>query len=148
LPHESGLGLFHARGGGHRAFLKEVPVSALPSSPDLSFEKKQAKALLRDCRAGDPSALARVNAHLPKLATTGTDMTLADAQFVIYHSAQHNRQTCLELMLARGADLSGRQQPYGNTPLYLRHESGNASSWPGCQPAEARDRARPARSRR
>jgi hypothetical protein len=58
-------------------------VSALPSSPDLSFERKKAKALLRDCRAGDASALARTHAHLPKLATTGSDMTLADAQFVI-----------------------------------------------------------------
>jgi hypothetical protein len=58
-------------------------VSALPSSPDLSFEKKQAKALLRDRRAGDACALARVSAHLPRLATTGSAMTLADAQFVI-----------------------------------------------------------------
>jgi ankyrin repeat protein len=37
----------------------------------------------------------------------------------IYHAAQHNRQACLELMLGHGADLSSRQQPYGNTPLYF-----------------------------
>lgn len=58
-------------------------MSALPSSPDLSFEKKAAKALLRDCRAGSASALARVDAYLPKLAATGSDITLADAQLVI-----------------------------------------------------------------
>lgn len=53
-------------------------MSGLPPSPNLSYEKKQAKALLRDARAGDAAALARVRAHLSK-----TDLTLADAQFVI-----------------------------------------------------------------
>jgi hypothetical protein len=73
--------------------LKEVPVSALPSSADLSFEKKQAKALLRDCRAGDPPALARVNAHLPKLATTGTDMTLESTPRPLSRSPPRAAQT-------------------------------------------------------
>ncbi|HYK10716.1 MAG TPA: ankyrin repeat domain-containing protein [Gemmatimonadales bacterium] len=53
-------------------------MSGLPPSPDLSFEKKQAKALLRDFRAGAPEAQARVRAHVAR-----TDLTLADAQFVI-----------------------------------------------------------------
>lgn len=54
-------------------------MSGLPPSPDLSFEKKQAKALLRAARAQDPAALARVRRHLPE----ARPLTLADAQFVI-----------------------------------------------------------------
>ena len=57
-------------------------MSALPSSPDLSFEKKQAKSLLRAIRAGDAAALARLTHFLPR-AGTGQRVTLADAQFVI-----------------------------------------------------------------
>jgi len=37
----------------------------------------------------------------------------------IYHAAQHNRRACLERLVAHGADLSSRQEPYGNTPLYF-----------------------------
>ncbi len=58
-------------------------MSALPSSPDLSFEKKQAKSLLRDCHAGDAAALERLRVHLPRLSGAPFDLSLADAQFVI-----------------------------------------------------------------
>ena len=37
----------------------------------------------------------------------------------VYHSAQLNRRVCLERLVAHGADVSTRQQPYGNTPLYF-----------------------------
>lgn len=37
----------------------------------------------------------------------------------VYHSAQTNRRACLELLLAHGADLSGRNADYHNTPLYF-----------------------------
>jgi ankyrin repeat protein len=37
----------------------------------------------------------------------------------IYHAAQHNRRECLELLRLHGADFSGRQSPYGNTPLFF-----------------------------
>jgi ankyrin repeat protein len=51
----------------------------------------------------------------------------------LYHGAQHNRQACLELMLAHGADLSSRQEPHGNTPLYFlvgHHDDENgAAEW-------------------
>jgi ankyrin repeat protein len=57
-------------------------MSALPSSPDLSFDRKQAKALLRDCRAGNPDAIARVFAAMPRI-DTAVPLTLADAQHVI-----------------------------------------------------------------
>jgi len=55
-------------------------MSGLPPSPDLSYEKKQAKALLRDARAGDAAALARMRAFVSKGAN---ELALADAQFVI-----------------------------------------------------------------
>ncbi len=58
-------------------------MSALPPSPDFAYERKRAKALLRDCRAGDRDAIARVVAHLPRLAGSIGSLKLADAQFVI-----------------------------------------------------------------
>jgi ankyrin repeat protein len=57
--------------------------SALPDHADLLFEKKQAKGLLKACRAGDPAALARVQAHLSSPRSDPSQLTLADAQFVI-----------------------------------------------------------------
>lgn len=58
--------------------------SALPEDADLLFEKKQAKALLKACRAGDPAALSRVQAHLSsRHGGDVSQLTLADAQFVI-----------------------------------------------------------------
>ena len=57
-------------------------MSALPPSPDLSFEKKQAKALLRAARAGDAAALARLPAGHGRPARAGA-ITLADAQRAI-----------------------------------------------------------------
>jgi ankyrin repeat protein len=56
--------------------------SALPDSPDLELEKKQAKALLKAYRAGDASAAARMQAQLPRLQNEPR-AALADAQFVL-----------------------------------------------------------------
>lgn len=51
----------------------------------------------------------------------------------IYHAAQLNRIRCLEVLLAHGADLSSRQSPYGNTPLYFlvghHDEEGGKAAW-------------------
>ena len=58
-------------------------MSALPPSPDFAYERKRAKALLRDARAGDAGAIARVAAHLPRLAGNPRALKLADAQFVV-----------------------------------------------------------------
>jgi ankyrin repeat protein len=57
--------------------------SALPDRPDLDFEKKQAKALLKAFKAGDADAVSRMRAHLDRLKSAGSAATLADAQFVI-----------------------------------------------------------------
>ena len=56
----------------------------LPPRPDLEFEHKEAKALLRRLRAGDPNALARAHARHPAIdASTPALIRLADAQLVI-----------------------------------------------------------------
>ena len=54
-------------------------MSGLPPFPDLSYEKKQAKALLKGALAREATALSRLKAHL----RTIHEITLADAQFVI-----------------------------------------------------------------
>lgn len=60
----------------------------LPVRPDLEFEQKQAKALLRAVRSQLAEACTRVRAHAAKFsqatdASMADAITLADAQFVI-----------------------------------------------------------------
>jgi hypothetical protein len=52
-------------------------IRALPSRPDLEFERKQAKRLLRDAQHGDTDALNRIRAY------QRGDVKLADAQLTI-----------------------------------------------------------------
>ncbi len=59
------------------------PASRLPARPSLEQLRKQAKHLLRDVRAGDPDASARVHAILPRVLDGGSALALADAQFVL-----------------------------------------------------------------
>jgi hypothetical protein len=59
-------------------------VRALPAHPNLEFERKQAKKLLRQLRKGDPEALSRVRAKLTHSAETKPEeFQLSDAQFTI-----------------------------------------------------------------
>ena len=56
----------------------------LPPRPSLEFEHKEAKALLRRLRAGDPDSLARAHARHPEIDTTPpASIRLADAQLVV-----------------------------------------------------------------
>ncbi len=56
----------------------------LPPQPNLEFEKKEAKALLRRLRAGDSEARARARARHPAIdASAPARIRLADAQLVI-----------------------------------------------------------------
>lgn len=55
----------------------------LPSRPSLEYERKQAKALLRRLRAGDPETVARARALHPGLGTGRANVRLADAQLVL-----------------------------------------------------------------
>jgi ankyrin repeat protein len=51
----------------------------------------------------------------------------------IYHAAELNRTECLELLLAHGADVSGRHSHWGNTPLYFL--AGYGENAPNCATA-------------
>src|SRR5687767_2790446 len=70
-----------------RAVTKGGIMSALrplPARPSLEFEHKEAKALLRRLRAGEPESLARVTAHHPGIDSADPSrIKLADAQLVI-----------------------------------------------------------------
>ena len=57
-----------------------MPTRNLPDRPNLSQYKKQAKALVKACAAGDADALQRVRELHPRAPAK---VTLADAQFVM-----------------------------------------------------------------
>ncbi len=59
------------------------PSRALPASPSLEQQKKQARELLRAARAGDPAALQRLREHHPRYAERRSHLALADAQLVL-----------------------------------------------------------------
>lgn len=59
-----------------------MPEKEIPARPNLEQYKKQAKDLLRACRNGDASALARLHAHHPRQPAAAT-IALTDAQLVI-----------------------------------------------------------------
>ena len=59
-----------------------MPDKTLPADPNLEQYKKQAKDLIRDCRAGLPEAMARLHQHHPErenapLALTAAQLVLA-----------------------------------------------------------------------
>lgn len=57
---------------------------ALPPRPNLEHERKHAKALLRQLRAGDPDALTRARArHGTFRQSSSAKITLADAQLIV-----------------------------------------------------------------
>ena len=59
-----------------------MSVKPLPPSPHLDHYRKQARALQRAVRAGDPSAIDRVRRLLPNLAPDA-GFALSDAQWVL-----------------------------------------------------------------
>ncbi len=59
------------------------PSRALPASPSLEQQKKQARELLRAARAGDPAALRRFREHHPRFSERSSHPALADAQLVL-----------------------------------------------------------------
>jgi hypothetical protein len=59
-------------------------IRALPPRPDLEYERKQAKQLLRAAKRGDAEALTRVRAQDRSLASkSAEDLKLADAQLAV-----------------------------------------------------------------
>lgn len=56
--------------------------SNFPPNINLEFLRKEAKALLKRCRAGDAQATSRINAQLPR-QPAAADMKLADVQHAL-----------------------------------------------------------------
>ncbi len=99
--------------GLQRAALVLLDAGASPNSFSLYWESDDKKApisvLYHACMSDH---LALVDLLLERGAATQDGES-------IYHAAQYNRRACLERLLSHGADLSSRQTPYGNTPLYF-----------------------------
>ena len=95
--------------------LKEVCVSQpLPTSLDLSFDKKQAKALLKACRDGDAAALARMHRHLSRSRQARAKaLTLADTQFVV--AREHGFESWAKLK----AHVDAQRSIGGHTERFL-----------------------------
>src|SRR5262245_10649948 len=55
-------------------------MKSLPERPSLDSLRKQAKKLARDVAAGDPAAIARVRAHLPRVEPS---LSQRNAQLVV-----------------------------------------------------------------
>jgi len=58
-----------------------MSVTALPTSPNLEYYRKQAKALLHSCKSGDLTSVDRVRALIPRLDPA--DIALNDTQWII-----------------------------------------------------------------
>jgi ankyrin repeat protein len=58
------------------------PALSLPARPSLEQLRKKAKELLKDYRAGDPTAVRRFQSHHPR-GIPGKGATLADAQLML-----------------------------------------------------------------
>lgn len=80
-------------------------------------------ALFRACYSGNAAA-ARLLLEHGALPNDGESM---------YHAAELDHRDCLEILVAHGGDPSGRQEPYGNTPLYFL--AGYKETSPACATA-------------
>lgn len=93
----------------------------LPPRPSLEFEHKQAKALLRRLRAGDPISIARARTRHPVLDVS--KLRLADAQLVI---AREYGFTSWPRLVQYFGDLE-RQRLGGRATQYDRREHYDAN---------------------
>lgn len=93
----------------------------LPARPSLDQLRKQAKKLLRDYRAGNAAAIARLRTHIPRLAEAGpsSEMILADAQFVL--AREYGRENWAQLVqhITAAQMAAGRLERYEKLALDL-----------------------------
>jgi hypothetical protein len=87
------------------------------TSPDLDQLRTAAQDLLAAFRADDPLARKRIAAHIPRLARSGTELRLADAQFVV--ARENGYPSWPKLKVAVGSGTAGR----------LNGPSGPRSAW-------------------
>jgi ankyrin repeat protein len=76
------------------------------------------------------ACMANDVAQVEELLLAGADPNDGES---VYHAAQLNRRECLALLLAHGADLSGRNAEHHNTPLYFL--AGHREGEPGTDAA-------------
>jgi hypothetical protein len=111
----------------------------LPAHPSLEFERKEAKALLRQLRGGDPDALRRVRAHRRHHGGEHTPpaFKLTDAQFIIareYGFASWPRLVVYfatwERHARAGPMVTGRPVQWAQQVQHLlaQHRAGNAQA--------------------
>jgi ankyrin repeat protein len=95
-----------------------------PQNINLEFLRKQAKALLKRCRAGDTQALSRIRAQLPKLSDAAT-VKLADVQHALARERGYSNWAALKrhddpierfLVAIRGGSLTDAQQELAAFP--------------------------------
>jgi len=97
-----------------------VPARNLPAQPNLENLKKQAKRLHRRLKAGDPDAVSRVRAGLPRLSQTpesdipSARVTLQEAQHVL--AVEYGYANWKELLARTGDNRPMKRQP-------LRHRA-------------------------
>ena len=64
-----------------------MPIRSLPARPSLELDKKNAKRLLREVRANEPAAVARIAASHPRFVTANavspSTLRLADVELVL-----------------------------------------------------------------
>jgi hypothetical protein len=72
--------------------------SKISSPINLEFLRKEAKALLRQCRAGDTAALSRLGSQLHRL---GSEFRLADVQHALARESGHASWADLKQHLAK-----------------------------------------------
>jgi hypothetical protein len=98
-----------------------------PSNPQnisLEFLRKQAKALLKQCRAGDPSAIGRIRAQVPRMADPA-ELKLADVHHALARELGYANWAALKryddpverfLVAVRGGSLREAQRELAEFP--------------------------------
>src|SRR6476469_9558811 len=83
---------------------------SLPARPSLDSLRKQAKKLARDVAAGDPAAIARARAHLPRVEPP---LTQRNAQLVVAreygYAGWQDLTTAVHKRLGSGLDWAAAQ---------------------------------------
>jgi len=96
------------------------PASRLPARPSLEQLRKQAKHLLRDFRAGETDASARVRAVFSRVVEGSSGLALADAQFVLAREYGFQSWAALVHHVERFEPSSARPHRPPIRPLELR----------------------------
>jgi ankyrin repeat protein len=74
-----------------------MPDRTLPADPNIEQYKKQAKDLIRDCRAGVPDSLARLRRHHPEQALAPLALTAAQLAIAREHGFASWQQFAAEV---------------------------------------------------